>query len=256
MTREATAHPSAHAAAAPPVALEVRGLRLAYGDVPVLLGVDLVARRGEVTALLGPNGAGKSTVFGALTGLVRPDGGSVWVDGRDVTAVPLHRRAGLAYLPQRATSVPDWSVARVVTAALELRGVRRRERRRCCAELLERVGLAHLEGRRYGVLSGGERRRVELAKCLSVEPRVLLLDEPFAGLDPRIVAELTTLIRDLAASGVAVLVTDHNPHQLLPACDVAHLLVGGRVTLSGSPEDLPADRVARAAYFGTEYPRS
>ncbi len=230
----------------------ITGLRKRFGQVEVLAGVDLHAPAGAVTGLLGCNGSGKSTLFALLMGLVRADGGRALLGGRDLLPLPVHAKAaaGLGYLPQESPVFGELGVEANLEVVLGLAGVRSRERSAAAGRLLERVGLAALAGRRAGVLSGGERRRLALAMALAHPPAVLLLDEPFAGLDPTTVDDLIPLLRSLAAEGMAVLVTDHQPQAMLALCDRLALLAGGRMLCEGTPAEFRSDQQVRRSYLG------
>ncbi|MBW2253682.1 MAG: ATP-binding cassette domain-containing protein [Deltaproteobacteria bacterium] len=231
--------------------LEARGLSRRYGRVWALDQLGLAVARGEIVGLLGPNGAGKSTAFRLLAGLEAPDRGGVYLDGVDVTRWPLHRRAnaGLAYLPQHPSVLPRLTAAENVGIALGARGRDPSGARR----LLEGAGLETVADRASGRLSGGERRRVEIVRCLALQPRVLLLDEPFAGVDPIHVEALQGQIRAAAASGCAVLLTDHAVREALRACDRATLLDEGVVQMAGTPAEIVGERTARARYLGESF---
>jgi len=231
--------------------LEGRGLKRSYGRVTAVAGVDISVSAGEVMGLIGPNGAGKSTVFELLVGLERPDEGTVFLGGREVTGWPLHRRAraGLGYLAQHPSLFPRLTVHDNLAVALRAVGRSPED----AGELLAGAGLAHLGEQRAGTLSGGERRRVEIARCLALRPRVVLLDEPYSGVDPAHVSALRAGIRDLAGQGVGVLVTDHAAQVVLSTCDRAALLDAGVVLATGSPHELAADPGARQRYLGQEF---
>jgi lipopolysaccharide export system ATP-binding protein len=231
--------------------LEVRGLSRRYGSVWALDGLDLAVASGEVVGLLGPNGAGKSTAFRLLAGLDAPDRGVVILSGVDITRWPLHRRAnaGLAYLPQHPSVLPRLTAAENVGIALAAGGRDPSD----ALQLLEGAGLAAVAHRSCGRLSGGERRRVEIARCLALAPQVLLLDEPFAGVDPIHVQVLQGQIRAAAAKGCAVLLTDHAVREALRACDRATLLDQGVARMAGTPDEIVGEGTARARYLGESF---
>ncbi|HYE04169.1 MAG TPA: ATP-binding cassette domain-containing protein [Planctomycetota bacterium] len=233
--------------------LVLRGVAKRFGANTVLRGVDLVARSGQVTALLGPNGAGKTTLFHVVMGLLRADAGSVTLAAEDLMSLAVHaRRArGISFLPQRSASFSELSVQDNVRAVVELIGIPRRAWSREIARLLEVVGLAGLRGRLARDLSGGELRRLEIAKALAGEPRVLLLDEPFAGLDPVVVDRLAELLRGTARAGLTVMISDHQAHQLLRCSDHVVLLSDGVVARSGAPAQLRDDEWVRSVYLGS-----
>ena len=226
------------------------GLQKSYGGRRVVEDVSLVVEAGSVLGLLGPNGAGKSTVFRMLAGVEVPDRGEVYLGGVRVDAEPLDARArrGLGYLPQEDTLFRDLDVHDNVALALQVSG-----KRGSVASLLERVGIAALSGRRVAGLSGGERRRLQIARLLAIEPVVLLLDEPFAGIDPIAIQGLQALIRGLAAEGVGVLLTDHAVRETLATCDRAVLVDAGVVHCTGTPAEVAADPHARARYLGADF---
>jgi len=226
------------------------GLRRTLGGRLVLGGVDLAVRPGEVVGLLGPNGAGKTTCFRLIAGLDRADAGTVTLDGAPLDGLPLWRRVrlGLGYLSQEPSVFRGLTVRENLLVPLERLGEAAR-----ADGLLEEAGLAHLAGSQAGTLSGGERRRLEIARCLAANPRVLLLDEPFSGVDPVAVADLQGRIRALAARGLGVLITDHAVREALGVCDRALLLDGGRPMLGGTPEEVARDPTARARYLGAGF---
>lgn len=232
--------------------LQIREVRKAFAGQPVLREVSLDAAAARCSGLLGPNGAGKSTLFKIVMGLVRADAGSVTLGGRDVLAAPLHGKIelGIGYLPQDSASFPELSARDNILALLELLKLDRRRRLRRAAWLLRTLGIHSFQRRAYGKLSGGERRRVEIAKALVGRPRILLLDEPFSGLDPAIMADLAGLIRRLVGEGLGVLLTDHNVHVTLHVVDYATVLVDGVVLRQGTPEQLREDPAVRTAYLG------
>ena len=237
--------------------LLVRGLERRIRGKPILSGVDLTVAPGEVVGLLGPNGAGKTTTFRIIAGLERPDAGRVVLDGKDLGTLPLHLRAreGLGFLPQEPSVFRGLSVVENVALVLELvPGADRKSCRARAMRVLEDFGLEEHAMQRAATLSGGERRRLELARAVCREPRLLVCDEPLTGVDPKAAAELRVLLRGLAARGVAVLLTDHNVTEALRACDRASLLVDGVVIEHGTAAELASSARARAVYFGEHAP--
>ncbi len=237
------------------VRLEARGLVKQYGRRRVVDGVSLDVGRGEVVGLLGPNGAGKTTIFYMLVGLVRPNGGGVWVGDQDVTHLPMYRRArlGVSYLPQEASVFRRLSVEDNLLGVLELRGVPRPEATARATDMLEEFGLVRVRGQRADTLSGGERRRLEIARALVTHPNFLLLDEPFAGIDPITVLDIQRLIRQLREGGYGVLITDHNVRDTLKITDRASIIKDGKVFASGDPTALAKDPLVRQVYLGEEF---
>ncbi|RMG18328.1 MAG: LPS export ABC transporter ATP-binding protein [Deltaproteobacteria bacterium] len=238
----------------PPV-IRAEGLVKRYRRRRVVDEVSLEVHAGEICGLLGPNGAGKTTTFNIIAGRVRADGGRVFLEGRDVTRLPMHRRAraGLGYLPQEASIFRRLTVRENFLAVMEICGVPRRERAARVERLIEEFDLGHVAGARGETLSGGERRRAEVARSLIPGPRVILFDEPFAGVDPIAVAELQRLIVGLKARGISVLITDHNVRETLGICDRATILVAGRVLTTGTPEEVAASPEARSLYLGDRF---
>jgi lipopolysaccharide export system ATP-binding protein len=232
--------------------LEVLNLAKSYKRRPVLRDVSLKLRRGEVAALLGPNGAGKTTCFYAIAGLVPPDRGTILVDGQDVTFLPMYRRAklGIGYLPQEASVFRGMTVADNIRSILELTEPDREKRHEMLDELMGEFSITHLRRAPAIALSGGERRRVEIARCLAAQPRYVLLDEPFAGVDPLAVAEIRNLVRHLKDRGLGVLITDHNVRETLEIVDRAYILHGGAVLMTGTPEEVVRDDNVRRVYLG------
>jgi lipopolysaccharide export system ATP-binding protein len=235
--------------------LDVRGLGKSYRRRPVLRDVSLKLHRGEVVGLLGPNGAGKTTCFYAVAGLVPPDAGTVSIDGQDVTRLPMYRRAklGIGYLPQEASVFRGLTVADNIRAILELSVRDTDKRREMLDELLGEFSITHLRRTPAIALSGGERRRVEIARCLAAQPKYVLLDEPFAGVDPLAVADIRKLVRHLTERGIGVLITDHNVRETLEIIDRAYILHGGTVLMSGSPEQVVRDDNVRRVYLGDSF---
>ena len=232
--------------------LEVRGLVKSYGKRRVVDGVSFEVDAAEIVGLLGPNGAGKTTSFRATIGMITPDDGEVWFDGEEITRMPMYRRArlGMGYLSQEPSIFRQMTVEQNVLAVLEMRGFPRAERLRRCAELLEELSLTARAKQRADTLSGGERRRLEISRTLAIEPLLILLDEPFAGIDPKVVAELQRLLERLRGKGIGILITDHNYRETLESTDRAYVLDDGQVLAEGSPEKLLADPAVRRRYLG------
>ena len=232
--------------------LQVRGLRKSYRKRPVIRDVSLDLARGEVVALLGPNGSGKTTCFYAIAGLVNAEGGQVLIDGRDVTALPMYRRArlGIGYLPQEMSIFRGLSVEDNILAILEIAVPDLPARRERLEELLAEFSIGHLRRAPALALSGGERRRCEIARCLAAGPSFVLLDEPFAGVDPIAVGDIRGLVHDLKDRGIGVLITDHNVRETLEIVDRAYILHDGRVLMSGSTEEVVRDENVRRVYLG------
>ena len=232
--------------------LRVRGLRKSYRNRPVIRDVSVDLARGEVVALLGPNGSGKTTCFYCIAGLVPPDAGQVLIDGRDATRLPMFRRArmGIGYLPQEMSIFRGLSVEQNIMAVLEVVHEDPRHRRDRLEELLGDFSIEHLRAAPAMALSGGERRRVEIARCLASDPSFLLLDEPFAGVDPIAVGEIRGLVHDLKSRGIGVLITDHNVRETLGIVDRAYILHDGHVLMSGRTADIVADPKVREVYLG------
>ncbi len=239
-----------------PATLAARQLCKRYRGRVVVRDVSLELRSGEVVGLLGPNGAGKTTCFYMLVGLVATDGGSITLDGRDITRDDMHRRArqGLGYLPQEPSVFRRMSVRDNLWSVLELRrDLDDAGRRQALARLLEDFGVEHVAGQLGQSLSGGERRRVEIARALAAAPRIILLDEPFAGVDPISIGELQSLVSRLRAQQIGVLITDHNVRETLGICDRAYVIGQGRVLAEGTPAAVLADEHVRATYLGHEF---
>ena len=232
--------------------LRVRGLRKSYRNRPVIRDVSVDLARGEVVALLGPNGSGKTTCFYCIAGLVPADAGQVLIDGRDATRLPMFRRArmGIGYLPQEMSIFRGLSVEQNIMAVLEVVHEDPRHRRDRLEELLGDFSIEHLRAAPAMALSGGERRRVEIARCIASDPSFLLLDEPFAGVDPIAVGEIRGLGHDLKSRGIGVLITDHNVRETLGIVDRAYILHDGHVLMSGTTDQIVADARVREVYLG------
>lgn len=243
----------AHESAEP--RLEVENLRKSYRKRVVIRDVSLDLRQGEVVALLGPNGSGKTTTFYAIAGLIHPEGGHIRIDGRDVTNLPMYRRAklGIGYLPQEMSIFRGLSVEDNIMAILDIAESDRHKRRERLEDLLSEFSIEHLRRAPALALSGGERRRVEIARCLAAEPRYLLLDEPFAGVDPISVGDIRHLVADLSKRGIGVLITDHNVRETLEIVDRAYILHDGKVLMSGSPRDVVENENVRRVYLGDSF---
>ncbi|MFN5097052.1 MAG: LPS export ABC transporter ATP-binding protein [Limnohabitans sp.] len=241
--------------------LEAHHLQKAYGSRKVVHDVSVQVDKGEVVGLLGPNGAGKTTSFYMIVGLVRADGGQILIDGQDVTRMPIHKRSrmGLSYLPQEASIFRKLSVADNVRAILELQtdaqgqALSSAEVEKRLSELLADLRVEHLRDSPSVALSGGERRRVEIARALATDPRFILLDEPFAGIDPIAVIEIQRIIAFLKERGIGVLITDHNVRETLGICDHAYIISEGRVLAEGTPDEIVANPEVRRVYLGEHF---
>lgn len=232
--------------------LIARGLTKSYKNRQVVSGVSFGVRAGEAVGLLGPNGAGKTTCFYMVTGLVPVDQGSIHIDGHDVTAMPMYRRArlGIGYLPQEASIFRGLTVEKNIRAILEVVEKSRKERERTLDALLEEFHISHLRKAPAISLSGGERRRLEIARALASRPNFMLLDEPFAGIDPIAVTDIQQLVRHLTARGIGVLITDHNVRETLGLIDRAYIIHAGQVLTHGRPQDIVGNADVRRLYLG------
>jgi len=238
-----------------PTALAGFDLVKSYGKRRVVNGVSLHVEQGEVVGLLGANGAGKTTTFYMIIGLERPEGGRVMLGGRDITKLPMYLRArlGVGYLPQEPSVFRRMTVAQNVLAVLETMGLRRRQRLTRLEELLEEFGVAHVRNTRGDALSGGERRRTEIARALATDPQYILLDEPFAGIDPKAVEDIQQMILYLRGRGIGILITDHNVRETLGVTDRAYIMAEGRIFRSGAPVALTEDQEVRRLYLGEKF---
>jgi lipopolysaccharide export system ATP-binding protein len=235
--------------------LEVRSIAKAYDRRAVLHDVSLDVHRGEVVGLLGPNGAGKTTCFYSVMGLVKPDSGRIFLDGQDVTDLPMYRRAilGLGYLPQETSIFRGLTVEQNIMAVLEVSEPDKGARAARLEQLLGEFGLTHLREAAAMALSGGERRRCEIARALAADPSIILLDEPFAGIDPISIADIRELVRELKKRDIGVLITDHNVRETLDIVDRACIIYDGQVLFAGTPQALVADHEVRRLYLGESF---
>jgi lipopolysaccharide export system ATP-binding protein len=251
----AEAMAEATANAAPPIpqgGLEVVSIAKSYDKRAVLTDISLTVGKGEVLGLLGPNGAGKTTCFYAVMGLVRPDSGRILMDGVDVTRLPMYRRAilGLGYLPQETSIFRGMTVEQNIRCVLEMVEPDKATREEELEKLLEEFHITRLRSSPAMALSGGERRRCEIARALAAKPSIMLLDEPFAGIDPLSISDIRDLVKELKSRGIGVLITDHNVRETLDIVDRACIIYGGQVLFAGSPEALVADENVRRLYLG------
>lgn len=235
--------------------LQVTGIRKSYRKRPVIRDISLTLRRGEIVALLGPNGSGKTTSFYGIAGLIRLDSGQVFVDGQDVTNLPMYRRArmGIGYLPQEVSIFRGLSVEDNILSILEITERDRKKRHERLDELLSDFSITHLRRAPALSLSGGERRRCEIARCLAANPKYVLLDEPFAGVDPIAVGDIRTLVSQLSDRGIGVLITDHNVRETLEIVDRAYILNDGQVLMSGTTQEVVEDENVRRVYLGQHF---
>ena len=235
--------------------LVARDLERYYGHWKVVDKVSIEVEAGQVVGLLGPNGAGKTTTFYLIVGLLRSDAGQILVDGKDITRVPMHRRArmGIGYLAQEPSIFRKLTVRENILAILETLPISSRERGSRLTQLLEELNIAPLADRKGYNLSGGERRRVEITRALVTQPRYMLLDEPFVGIDPIAVGEIQDIVRRLKAKGLGVLITDHNVRETLSTTDHAYIMFEGKILLQGTSQELAQDPVARQIYLGERF---
>ncbi|MGD8294210.1 MAG: LPS export ABC transporter ATP-binding protein [Desulfobacterales bacterium] len=235
--------------------LYLKKLEKSYSKRQVVKSVDLTVTSGEVVGLLGPNGAGKTTTFYMTIGLVRPDKGKVLLDDEDITDLPMYQRArkGVGYLPQETSIFRKLTVKQNLMAILEILPIDSAERGRRAEMLLEELGIKHLEKQKANVLSGGEKRRLEISRALATNPSFILLDEPFAGIDPLAVNDIKNIIGHLKRRGIGVLISDHNVRETLGACDNAYILVDGQVLECGPPDQIAASPAVAQAYLGDEF---
>ena len=239
----------------PQIGLVVQGLRKSYQKKAIIQDVSLSVKRGEVVALLGPNGSGKTTSFYAIAGLIQADGGNVSLDGNDISALPMYRRArlGIGYLPQEMSILRGLNVQENIMAILDISEKDIHKRRERLEELMAEFSIEHLRRAPALALSGGERRRVEIARSLAANPKYLLLDEPFAGVDPISVSDIRALVHDLKDRGIGVLITDHNVRETLDIVSHAYILHDGKVLMAGAPDEVVANENVRRVYLGDNF---
>ncbi|MGH2552867.1 MAG: LPS export ABC transporter ATP-binding protein [Chitinophagaceae bacterium] len=238
-----------------PVTIETKGLLKKYGKRTVVNQVSFEVKQGEIVGLLGPNGAGKTTSFYQVVGLIRPDEGRVFLNNEDITHLPMYKRAqmGIGYLPQEASVFRKLSVEDNITAILEMTKLSRQEQNNKLELLLKELRLQHVRKNNGDVLSGGERRRTEIARALAVDPKFILLDEPFAGIDPIAVEDIQAIVAKLKYKNIGILITDHNVTETLSICDRAYLLIEGKIYKHGTAEELAADEEVRRLYLGRNF---
>ena len=237
------------------IGLSVQGLRKVHKSRLALMDFSIFVTRGEVVSLLGPNGAGKTTAFNIIVGMHKSDGGSIRLDGNEISNLPMYRRAkaGLGYLPQESSIFKGLTVEKNINAILELNIRDPKERRKKLEELLGDFSITHLRNAKAVNLSGGERRRVEIARCLASQPKYILLDEPFAGVDPIAIDEIRGLVRGLKNRDIGILITDHNVRETLKIVDRAYVINDGRIIMSGTPDYVIDDQDVRRVYLGEKF---
>jgi len=237
--------------------MTLRGENLikAYGRKKVVKGVSLQVNQGEIIGLLGPNGAGKTTCFYMIVGLIKPNGGKVFLDNQEMTRYPMYKRAqnGIGYLAQEASIFRKMSVEDNIKSVLEMTKLRKKDQLIKCEELLEEFSLQHVRKNRGDLLSGGERRRTEIARCLATSPKFILLDEPFAGVDPIAVEDIQRIIASLVKKNIGILITDHNVSQTLAITDRTYIMFEGSILKSGEAEELANDAMVRKVYLGENF---
>ena len=226
-----------------------------YGDKEVVKGVSVEVSKGEIVGLLGPNGAGKTTSFYMIVGLIKPNVGKVFLDEKDISSFPMYKRAqlGIGYLAQEASVFRKMTVEDNLLSVLEMTNLSKSEQEKKCENLLDEFGLHKIRKNMGGLLSGGERRRTEIARCLATDPSFILLDEPFAGVDPIAVEDIQQIVSDLKKRNIGILITDHNVHETLSITDRAYLLYEGKILKSGTSEDLVSDEMVRKLYLGKNF---
>ena len=235
--------------------LKVENIFKYYNKKPVVNGVSIDLKQGEIVGLLGPNGAGKTTTFYSIVGLVKVNSGKDYIDDNNITFQPMYKRAqmGLGYLPQEASVFRQMTVEDNIKSVLEMTDLNKKEQNEKCEKLINEFGLQHVRNNLGNLLSGGERRRTEIARALATEPKFILLDEPFAGVDPIAVEDIQKIVKKLVDKNIGVLITDHNVHETLSITDRAYLLFEGSVLKQGSSEDLASDEKVRKLYLGKNF---
>jgi lipopolysaccharide export system ATP-binding protein len=235
--------------------LSLQNLVKTYYGRQVVNSVSLDVESGTVVGLLGPNGAGKTTTFYMTIGMIKPDGGAVYLDGENIAALPMYLRArkGIGYLPQEASTFRKLTVKQNVLIVLEVLSISKSEQEERALNLLDELGIRHLAQQKAGSLSGGERRRLEITRSLATNPSFIMLDEPFSGIDPLAVIDIRKIITHLKGRGIGILITDHNVRETLCICDKAYIINNGKVIESGSPETIAASPIARKMYLGEEF---
>ncbi len=235
--------------------IEGRNLIKRYGKRTVVKDITLDLRQGEVVGLLGPNGAGKTTTFYMIVGLIKPNGGKVFLDNKEITDKAMYKRArmGIGYLPQEPSVFRKMSVENNIRAILQQQKMTNKQRKERLEELLENFNIAHIRNSKGYMLSGGERRRCEIARSLAANPKFILLDEPFAGIDPLAVIDIMWMIRKLKEEGIGILITDHNVHETLSITDRAYILIDGEIFTAGTAEEIAENREVRRLYLGENF---
>jgi len=235
--------------------LKAQDLTMQFGGVTALNALHFTIERGKIVSLIGPNGAGKTTSFYMVVGLVKADDGKILLDGKEVSELPMHERArlGVAYLPQEASVFRRMTVEENILAVLETLDLDHTERNKRLQALIGEFNIGHIARQKAFTLSGGERRRVEVARALALDPKFLLLDEPFAGIDPLAVADIQKMIQTLRKRGIGILITDHNVRETLAICDIGYLLSDGKIIEKGTPEEIAQSPIAREKYLGENF---
>lgn len=237
------------------ISFEANSLKKIYSGREVVKDVSISVNQGQVVGLLGPNGAGKTTSFYMMVGLVKADNGVIHLNGEDITSLPLHERAtkGIGYLPQEASIFRELTVEENIFSVLEIRKIFKNERKNKLEKLIKDFGLNHIRKSKGRELSGGERRRVEIARCLALDPKFVLLDEPFAGVDPLAVSDIQSIITELKQKNIGVLITDHSVRETLGIVDKAYIMSAGELLVSGTPDEIVNSDIAKKFYLGEEF---